>query len=83
MKNIEIQSLLPSPCWRFFREMRLAHLISLELLYTPTTFKRQGQFVLFPPDTRLIFQSLMQKYSLAGEGKAEIEEETLEFLAGY
>ena len=41
-----------------------------------------GQFVLFP-DTRLIFQSLMQKYSRLVEGKAEIEEETLEFLAEH
>ena len=81
VKNIEIQSLSSQSLLEVFQGDEALHLISLNF-YTPTTFKRQGQFVLFP-DTRLIFQSLMQKYSRLVEGKAEIEEETLEFLAEH
>ena len=81
VKNIEIQFLSSQSLLEIFQGDEASHLISLNF-YTPTTFKRQGQFVLFP-DTRLIFQSLMQKYSRLVEGKAEIEEETLEFLAEH
>ncbi|WP_128837394.1 CRISPR-associated endoribonuclease Cas6 [Streptococcus sp. DD11] len=81
VKNIEIQSLSPQALLELFQGEEASHLVSLNF-YTPTTFKSQGQFVLFP-DTRLIFQSLMQKYSRLVEGKAEIEEETLQFLAEH
>lgn len=50
--------------------------------YTPTTFKSQGKYSLFP-DTRLIFQSLMQKYTRLVEQKDEIEEETLTLLTNH
>lgn len=46
---------------------------------SPTSFKSQGDYSIFP-SMRLIFQSLMQKYSRLVEGKSEIDEELLDFL---
>ena len=81
VKKVEIHSLSQQTLLDIYQDDAASHLIRVHF-YTPTTFKRQGQFVLFP-DTRLIFQSLMQKYSRLVEGRAEIEEETLQFLADH
>lgn len=81
VKKVEIHSLSQQTLLDIYQDDDASHLIRVHF-YTPTTFKRQGQFVLFP-DTRLIFQSLMQKYSRLVEGRAEIEEETLQFLADH
>lgn len=81
VKRIEIQTLSQETLLEIFREDDPSPIAHIHF-YTPTTFKRQGQFVLFP-DTRLIFQSLMQKYSRLVEGESEIDEETLQFLTDH
>lgn len=79
--NTSIQTLSQDDLLEIFQSDEEADLFHLHF-YTPTTFKSQGQYMLFP-DTRFIFQSLMQKYSRLLEGKEEIEEETLDFLAEH
>ena len=49
---------------------------------TPTGFKSQGSYVIFPT-MRLIFQSLMQKYGRLVENQPEIEEDTLDYLSEH
>ena len=49
---------------------------------TPTGFKSQGSYVIFP-SMRLIFQSLMQKYGRLVENQPEIEEDTLDYLSEH
>ena len=71
VKKVEIHSLSQQNFLDIYQDDDASHLIRVHF-YTPTTFNRQGQFVLFP-DTRLIFQSLMHKYSRLVEGRAEIE----------
>ncbi len=46
---------------------------------TPTSFKRDGKYVIYP-DLRLIYGSLMRKYSAASEELDMYDEETLEEL---
>ena len=46
---------------------------------TPTAFKRDGKYVIYP-DLRLIYGSLMRKYSAASEELDMYDEETLEEL---
>ena len=69
VKKVEIHSLSQQTLLDIYQDDDASHLIRVHF-YTPTTFKRQGQFVLFP-DSRLV------------EGRAEIEEETLQFLADH
>ncbi|MCM1415501.1 MAG: CRISPR-associated endoribonuclease Cas6 [bacterium] len=52
--------------------------LHLEFL-TPTAFKSNGQYVIMP-DIRLIFQSLMNKYSTASDDMDMYDAETLEQL---
>ena len=49
---------------------------------TPTGFRSQGEYVLFP-SMRLIFQSLMMKYARLIENQQDIEEETLDYLVKH
>ena len=44
---------------------------------TPTAFKSNGHYIIMP-DARLIFQSLMNKYSASGEDMQMYDQETLE-----
>ena len=46
---------------------------------TPTSFKRDGKYVNYP-DLRLIYGSLMRKYSAASETMDMVDEDTLEEL---
>lgn len=46
---------------------------------TPTAFKSNGKYV-FYPDIRMIYQSLMMKYTASSEGMDMIDEDTLEQL---
>ena len=48
---------------------------------TPTAFKRDGKYVNYP-DLRLVYGSLMRKYSAASEELDMYDEETLEELVG-
>lgn len=55
--------------------------INLEFL-TPTAFRSNGKYIIVP-DTRLIYQSLMNKYSAASDDMDMYDEETLEQLIDY
>lgn len=57
---------------------RYSRYLNLEFL-TPTAFKSGGKYVIMP-DVRLIYQSLMNKYSAASEDMNMYDEETLEQL---
>lgn len=47
---------------------------------TPTAFKSGGRYV-FYPDLRLIYQSLMQKYSAVSDALEMVDEDTLETIS--
>ncbi len=53
--------------------------LNLEFL-TPASFKSHGRYVIMP-DTRYIYQSLMNKYSVSSDGMDMYDEEALEQLA--
>jgi CRISPR-associated endoribonuclease Cas6 len=56
--------------------------INIEFI-TPTAFKSNGRYVIMP-DLRLIFQSLMNKYSASSDNGLEMfDEDTLEQLVEY
>lgn len=54
------------------------HYLNLEFL-TPVSFKSHGRYVIMP-DTRYIYQSLMNKYSASSDKMDMYDEETLEHL---
>lgn len=54
--------------------------LNLEFL-TPTAFKSSGRYIIMP-EVRLIYQSLMNKYSAASEDMDMYDEDTLEQLTG-
>jgi CRISPR-associated endoribonuclease Cas6 len=49
---------------------------------SPTAFKRDSTYV-FMPDTRLIFGSLMRKYSAASSSVDMTDEETLQYISDH
>ena len=49
---------------------------------SPTAFKRDSAYV-FIPDTRLIFGSLMRKYSAASESTDMTDEDTLQYIGDH
>ena len=49
---------------------------------SPTAFKRDSEYV-FIPDTRLIFGSLMRKYSAASSSTDMTDEDTLQYIADH
>ena len=49
---------------------------------SPTAFKRDSNYV-FMPDTRLIFGSLMRKYSAASSSTDMTDEETLQYISDH
>lgn len=49
---------------------------------SPTAFKRDSNYV-FIPDTRLIFGSLMRKYSAASSSTDMTDEETLQYISDH
>ncbi|MBR6769897.1 MAG: CRISPR-associated endoribonuclease Cas6 [Lachnospiraceae bacterium] len=55
------------------------HFFEVELL-TPTAFKQKGRYVIYP-DLRLLYQSLMNKYSAVSSEMEMMDEDTLELLA--
>ncbi len=55
--------------------------LSIEFL-SPTAFKQNGRYVNYP-DLRLIFQSLMNKYSAGSSELAMFDEDTLEQLVSH
>lgn len=73
LKTISKKELLDE----FYSEEYNRH-INLEFL-TPCAFRSNGKYV-FMPDVRFIYQSLMNKYSVASEDMDMYDEETLEQL---
>lgn len=63
---------------REFYQERGASCINLEF-QTSTAFRKQGKNVIFP-DLRLLYQSLMNKYSASSETVEMVDDETLEQL---
>lgn len=61
-----------------FYEKECSHFLNLEFL-TPTSFKSDGQYVIMP-DLRLIYQSLMNKYSASCTDMEMYDDEVLEEL---
>lgn len=61
-----------------FLNQRAARSTKIEVL-TPTAFKQAGHYCVLP-DVRLIFQSLMNRFSLISDEYSMIDEETLEQL---
>lgn len=59
-----------------FYENESGHFLNLEFL-TPTSFKHDGEYVIMP-DLRLIYQSLMNKYSASCTDMEMFDEEVLE-----
>ena len=55
-----------------------SHYLNLEFL-TPVSFKSHGRYIIMP-DTRYIYQSLMNKYSAASDKMEMYDDETLEQL---
>ncbi len=49
-------------------------------ILTPMAFKKNGRYVVMP-DVRLMFQSIMNRYSIASDSMDMIDEETLEQLS--
>ena len=49
---------------------------------TPAAFKSQGEYV-FLPELRLLYQSLMMKYSASSDDEAAEDEDVLEQLIAY
>lgn len=81
IKKITLQELTTGHLLEIFNENDTDNVFTL-YFQTPTGFKSQGDYVIFP-SMRLIFQSLMQKYErLVNEGY-EIEEDTLDYLAEH
>lgn len=61
-----------------FYSEQYSRYLNLEFI-TPTAFKSNGKYVIMP-DTRYIYQSLMNKYSAASSDMEMYDEETLEQL---
>ncbi len=61
-----------------FYAAQFSRYLNLEFI-TPTAFKSNGQYIIMP-DTRYIYQSLMNKYSAASSDMEMYDEETLEQL---
>lgn len=47
---------------------------------TPTAFKSKGSYVIMP-DIQLIFQNLLMHYNMTYSGSAEVEQDTIEYIA--
>lgn len=61
----------------FYDDKKIRH-FEIEFI-TPTSFKRNGEYTLFP-DLRLIYQSLIQKYTFIFEESKEVDKELLQSL---
>ena len=69
-ENELLKDFYEKSCGRYFK----VHFL------TPTAFKSGGKYI-FYPDLRLIYQSLMQKYSASSNEWEMVDEETLEAIS--
>ncbi|EHE90494.1 hypothetical protein STHE1630_00967 [Streptococcus thermophilus CNCM I-1630] len=81
VEKVEIQELGADKLLEIFNSEENQTYFSI-IFETPTGFKSQGSYVIFP-SMRLIFQSLMQKYGRLVENQPEIEEDTLDYLSEH
>ena len=78
VERIEEQELLQDNLVQIFNDSVSMGVMTI-FFQTPTCFKSNDQYVLFPT-VRLIFQSLMQKYSRIIEESKDIDEEMLTYI---
>lgn len=76
VKNKQIKQIDVADWLSEFYDVRGDRFLNLEI-QTPTAFKQSGRYVILP-DLRLIYQSLMNKYSVVSEQMQMLDEETLE-----
>lgn len=81
VQSITMQDLSSEQLFEFFNENQDRSLFTVHF-QSPTGFRSQGEYVLFPT-MRLIFQSLMMKYARLLENRQDIEEETLDYLVEH
>lgn len=81
VESLSMQDLSSEQLFEFFNENQDRSLFTIHF-QTPTGFRSQGEYVLFPT-MRLIFQSLMMKYARLVENRQDIEEETLDYLVKH
>lgn len=78
IKNKQISITKKDDLLKEFYENDSDRNINIEIL-TPTSFKQNGKYVILP-DLRLIYQSLMNKYSSSSENMDMFDEDTLNQL---
>lgn len=78
IKNKEIKRVDSKEWMQEFYDVCSERYLTVEIL-TPTAFKQNGSYVIVP-DLRLIYQSLMNKYSVVSEQVQMLDNETLEQL---
>lgn len=78
VQNREIKICRERELLREFYEVSGSRYLNLRFM-TPTAFKQNGKYI-FWPDLRLIYGSLMRRYSASSEGLEMVDENTLEEL---
>ena len=81
VQRMTMQDLSPEELFDLFNQNQDQSFFTIQF-QTPTGFRSQGEYVLFPT-LRLIFQSLMMKYARLLENREDIEEETLDYLTSH
>ena len=81
VQRMTMQDLSPEELFDLFNQNQDQSFFTIQF-QTPTGFRSQGEYVLFPT-LRLIFQSLMMKYGRLVENRGDIEEETLDYLTSH
>ena len=81
VQRMTMQDLSPEELFDLFNQNQDQSFFTIQF-QTPTGFRSQGEYVLFPT-LRLIFQSLMMKYVRLLENREDIEEETLDYLTSH
>lgn len=76
IKKKQLQTVDAAEWMKEFYDVKGERYINLEI-QTPTAFKQSGKYVIFP-DLRLIYQSLMNKYSAVSEQLQMLDADTLE-----
>lgn len=76
IRNKRIETIDSADWMKEFYGEKGERFLSLEI-QTPTAFKQRGSYVIWP-DLRLIYQSLMNKYSVVSEQMQMLDAETLE-----
>ena len=75
IKETSVEALTDEELLEEFNTVQGSKTINIRLL-TPMSFKQRGNYVALP-DVRLIYQSMMNKYSMASEKLDMIDEDTL------